>query len=131
MLAFLRTFLAVLLALAVAASVPLLVGLVILVASQDPGIEAGTWLVVDLNEPLLEYYPPTTLRTIFRDRPTCLMEVLDGTDDMKTLIQQKALMENLREQAVKDGMTTLMQDGIRKIFEGVTDISQVRKVCIK
>ncbi len=62
---------------------------------------------------------------------TCLMEVLDGTDDMKTLIQQKALMEDLRERAVKDGMTTLMQDGIRKVFEGVTDIAQVRKVCVK
>jgi len=62
---------------------------------------------------------------------TCLMEILDGTDDMKTLIQQKALMEDLREHAVKDGMTTLMQDGIRKVFLGVTDILQVRKVCIK
>jgi type II secretory ATPase GspE/PulE/Tfp pilus assembly ATPase PilB-like protein len=62
---------------------------------------------------------------------TCLMEILDGTDDMKTLIQQKALMENLRKQAIKDGMTTLMQDGIRKVFLGVTDILQVRKVCIK
>ena len=59
------------------------------------------------------------------------MEILDGTDDMKTLIQQKALMEDLRERAVKDGMTTLMQDGIRKVFLGVTDILQVRKVCIK
>jgi type II secretory ATPase GspE/PulE/Tfp pilus assembly ATPase PilB-like protein len=62
---------------------------------------------------------------------TCLMEILDGTDDTKTLIQQKALMEDLREQAVKDGMTTLMQDGIRKVFTGITDISQVRKVCVK
>ena len=50
---------------------------------------------------------------------------------MQALIQGKAKMEELREQAVKDGMTTLMQDGIRKVFLGVTDIKQVRKVCIK
>jgi type II secretory ATPase GspE/PulE/Tfp pilus assembly ATPase PilB-like protein len=40
-------------------------------------------------------------------------------------------MEEIRGQAVEDGMTTLMQDGIRKVFLGVTDLIQVRKVCIK
>ena len=62
---------------------------------------------------------------------TGLVELLDGTDEMKSLIQGKAKMELLREQAVKDGMTTLMQDGIRKVFLGQTDLQQVRKVCIK
>ena len=50
---------------------------------------------------------------------------------MKSLIQGRAKMEELRDQAIKDGMTTLMQDGIRKVFLGLTDIQQVRKVCIK
>jgi len=40
-------------------------------------------------------------------------------------------MEELRKQAMKDGMTTLMQDGIRKVLLGQTDMIQVRKVCIK
>jgi len=62
---------------------------------------------------------------------TALIEILDGTDKMKSLIQGKAKMETLREQAAKDGMTTLMQDGIRKVFLGITDIQQVRRVCIK
>lgn len=62
---------------------------------------------------------------------TGIHELLDGTDNMKSLIQGKAKMEDLREQATKDGMTTLMQDGIRKVFLGLTDIQQVRKVCIK
>ena len=62
---------------------------------------------------------------------TAIVELLDGTDILKSLIQGKAKMEDLREQAVKDGMTTLMQDGIRKVFLGVTDFQQVRKVCIK
>lgn len=69
-------------------------------------------------------------QTGYRGR-TALMELLDGTDDMKALIQGKARMEELREQAVKDHMTSLMQDGIRKVFLGVTDLPQVRKVCIK
>ena len=60
-----------------------------------------------------------------------LHELLMGTDEMKKLIQGKAKMEDLRIQALKDGMTTLKQDGIAKIFEGNCDLIQVRKVTIK
>jgi type II secretory ATPase GspE/PulE/Tfp pilus assembly ATPase PilB-like protein len=60
-----------------------------------------------------------------------LHELLSGTDEMKKLIQQKSRMEMLRTQAIKDGMTTLKQDGIEKIFDGYCDLLQVRRVCIK
>jgi type II secretory ATPase GspE/PulE/Tfp pilus assembly ATPase PilB-like protein len=59
------------------------------------------------------------------------MEVLEGTEEMRALIQSKANAEIIREQATDDGMKTLLQDGIRKVFLGLTDIQQVRKVCIK
>jgi type II secretory ATPase GspE/PulE/Tfp pilus assembly ATPase PilB-like protein len=68
--------------------------------------------------------------TGYRGR-TGIHELLVGTDDMKTLIQSRAKMEDLRGQAIKDGMATLMQDGVRKVFNGETDLIQVRKVCIK
>ncbi len=58
-------------------------------------------------------------------------ELLMGTDEQKKLIQLKAKMEDIRDQAIKDGMTTLKQDGLEKIFSGSTDLLQVRKVCIK
>ena len=58
-------------------------------------------------------------------------ELLMGTDEQKRLIQSCAKMEEIRDQAVKDGMTTLKQDGIEKIFAGHSDLLQVRKVCIK
>jgi type II secretory ATPase GspE/PulE/Tfp pilus assembly ATPase PilB-like protein len=58
-------------------------------------------------------------------------ELLVGTTEMKTLIQQRAKMEDIRDQALTDGMTTLKQDGIEKIIGGHTDLLQVRKVCIK
>jgi len=60
-----------------------------------------------------------------------LHELLMGTDKVKKLIQQKAKIEEIRNQAIKDGMTTLKQDGIEKIFAGYTDLLQVRKVCIR
>ena len=60
-----------------------------------------------------------------------LHELLMGTDDMKRLIQDRAKINAIRAQAVKDGMMTLKQDGIEKIFSGKLDLLQVRKVCIK
>lgn len=58
-------------------------------------------------------------------------ELLVGTDPIKKLIQKKAPVDELREQAIADGMTTLLQDGIWKVFEGLTDLKQVRSVCIR
>ena len=63
---------------------------------------------------------------------TPIFELLKGTDDMKTLIQQRVSIGDLRRQAAeRDGMTTLMQDGIRKVCLGLTDLKQIRRVCIK
>ena len=58
-------------------------------------------------------------------------ELLEGTDEIKHLIQIKANMIDIREQARADGMTTLKQDGILKVFKGMTDIRQIRSVCMK
>ena len=33
--------------------------------------------------------------------------------------------------ALEEGMRTLKQDGIEKVLMGITDIQQVRAVCIK
>ncbi len=60
-----------------------------------------------------------------------LHELLMGTEEMKLLIQNKAKVDEIRARAVKDGMTTLKQDGIEKIFGGHLDLLQVRKVCIR
>jgi type II secretory ATPase GspE/PulE/Tfp pilus assembly ATPase PilB-like protein len=60
-----------------------------------------------------------------------LHELLSGTDPMKALIKRKSEIELIRRQAIDDGMTTLKQDGILKCFSGLTDMKEVRKVCIK
>jgi len=58
-------------------------------------------------------------------------ELLVGSDNIKRLIQKHSAVEVLREQAIKEGMTTLLQDGIQKSIKGFTDFKQVRRVCIK
>jgi len=59
-----------------------------------------------------------------------LFELLTGTDKIKKLIQNKNPMDIIRTQAIQDGMATLKQDGIEKVFSGYLDLFQVRKVCI-
>jgi type II secretory ATPase GspE/PulE/Tfp pilus assembly ATPase PilB-like protein len=58
-------------------------------------------------------------------------ELLLNTDTIKRLIQKHASVEEIREAAIAEGMTTLLQDGLQKAIRGVTDAKQVRRVCIK
>ncbi len=60
-----------------------------------------------------------------------LHELLIGTDEIKRLIRNMRNVDEIRAQAENDGMTTLKQDGIEKIFSGSLDLLQVRKVCIR
>nr|MCU0555348.1 type II secretion system protein GspE [Syntrophales bacterium] len=58
-------------------------------------------------------------------------ELLVANDNVKRLIARKATVEDLRNAAIQEGMSTLLQDGIKKVIEGITDFEQVRRVCIK
>ncbi len=58
-------------------------------------------------------------------------ELMIGSDEVKRMIVRRAPIEELRNQAIAEGMTTLLQDGIDKVFRGFTDFKQVRAVCIK
>jgi type II secretory ATPase GspE/PulE/Tfp pilus assembly ATPase PilB-like protein len=46
-------------------------------------------------------------------------------------VQKHETVEVLRNKAMSEGMTTLLQDGIIKAIKGLTDFKQVRRVCIK
>jgi type II secretory ATPase GspE/PulE/Tfp pilus assembly ATPase PilB-like protein len=60
-----------------------------------------------------------------------LHELLMGSDDIKRLIQEHARVAEILAVALENGMRTLKQDGIEKVLQGITDIHQVRAVCIK
>jgi type II secretory ATPase GspE/PulE/Tfp pilus assembly ATPase PilB-like protein len=60
-----------------------------------------------------------------------LHELLIGTDPVKKAIQEHARVAELFAIALEEGMRTLKQDGIEKVLGGITDIHQVRAVCIK
>ncbi|KRB73550.1 GspE/PulE family protein [Noviherbaspirillum sp. Root189] len=60
-----------------------------------------------------------------------LHELMIGTDKLKRLIQEHSRVAVMLAAALEDGMLTLKMDGIEKILSGITDIKQVRAVCIK
>lgn len=60
-----------------------------------------------------------------------LHELLTASDEIKKNIQEHARVAEMLVTALGDGMRTLKQDGIEKVLQGVTDIHQVRVVCIK
>jgi type II secretory ATPase GspE/PulE/Tfp pilus assembly ATPase PilB-like protein len=60
-----------------------------------------------------------------------LHELLIGTDNLKKQIQEHARVAELFATGLEEGMRTLKQDGIEKVLSGVTDMHQVRAVCIK
>ena len=57
-------------------------------------------------------------------------ELMEGTAEIKKLIKKQATTDIIFKQAMEQGMTTLKQDGILKVFQGITDISEIRRVCI-
>lgn len=60
-----------------------------------------------------------------------LHELLIATDALKKLIQEHARVAEMLATALEEGMRTLKMDGIEKVLQGITDIAQVRAVCIK
>ncbi len=60
-----------------------------------------------------------------------LHELLVGSDGVKRLIQEKARVAEILALALNEGMRTLKMDGIEKVLQGLTDLKQVRSVCIK
>lgn len=105
---------------------------------SDPQASANA-----INKEWLERYAKDGKFTLYRAKgcPTCsdtgykgrvgLHELLVGSDTVKKLIQEKARVAEILACALNEGMRTLKMDGIEKVLQGITDIKQVRAVCIK
>ena len=60
-----------------------------------------------------------------------LHELMIASDAVKKLIQERARVTDLFVKSVEEGMSTLKMDGMDKVMMGLTDMKQVRTVCIK
>lgn len=59
-----------------------------------------------------------------------LFELLLSSKTIKKQIIDKASAEELKQEAINDGMTVLLQEGLHLVFAGKTDIKQVMATCI-
>lgn len=56
---------------------------------------------------------------------TGIFEILCTSDEIKTLLLREATASNLRNQAIKEGMVSLLKDGMYKVKENITTPSEV------
>jgi type IV pilus assembly protein PilB len=54
-----------------------------------------------------------------------IFELMLMTSKIRELTFQGASTQNIRKEALKSGMSTLYDDGIRKVLEGITTIEEV------
>ena len=100
---------------------------------NDYGMEHFEGTGIEYSDELRLYTPvgcDECSQTGYKGRMV-IHELMEGTPRIKQMIKERANLEDLLSQAMKEGMTTLKQDGIEKVFRGLTDISEVRRVCIK
>jgi type IV pilus assembly protein PilB len=60
-----------------------------------------------------------------------IFELMMMTSKIRELSFQGAPTQDIRKEAIKGGMTTLYDDGIRKVLEGITTIDEVFRVAKK
>ena len=60
-----------------------------------------------------------------------LHELLIGSDAIKRSIQEHARVADVFVTGIAEGMRTLRMDGMEKVLTGVTDLKQVRAVCVR
>jgi type IV pilus assembly protein PilB len=80
------------------------------------------------NEPVFDIYNkvgcPACSGTGYKGR-LGLYEVMPLSADIKEMILNRASSAEIKDQAIKDGMVTLREDGILKLREGITSLEEV------
>jgi len=94
------------------------------------------------EEKLAKLNQPITKIPFYRPKPTkeCpdgykgrigIFEVLPVTQTIKELIVKEATADQIEEQAKKEGMITMVEDGFVKAAQGITSIEEVLRVIIE
>jgi type IV pilus assembly protein PilB len=57
-----------------------------------------------------------------------IFEVLDIDDDVRELITNRANADQIKQKAIDNGMTTMMEDGLKKAIAGKTTLEEIFRV---
>ncbi|HXK32309.1 MAG: hypothetical protein A2Z68_00240 [Candidatus Nealsonbacteria bacterium RBG_13_38_11] len=58
---------------------------------------------------------------------TAIFEILELTEEVRSLVTSEASMDAIRKKAIEQGMTTMVYDGITKALMGITTLEEVRR----
>ncbi len=97
----------------------------------------------DFERGLLEEYSNGHGNVVYKGKgcPECLntgylgrigiFELLTLNSKLRHMVQEKASSEEIKAEAVKDGMLTLRQDGIKRALAGDTSLAEIMRVTIE
>jgi general secretion pathway protein E len=97
----------------------------------------------DFERRLLDEYTNGSGNSVYKGRgcPECLntgflgrigiFELLTLNSKIRHMVQEKASSEEIKAEAIKDGMLTLRQDGISRALAGDTSLSEIMRVTIE
>jgi len=64
------------------------------------------------------------------DSRTAIFEVLEITEGIRKLIVRKEAAEVIKRRAMREGMSTMVHDGVTKALIGITTLDEIRKVAM-
>jgi len=107
--------------------------------SYRPSIQEVDDLAKEFGPGFDQYIPSSKSISLYRAKGcaqcnngyrgrTGVHELMTSTTQIKNLIKRRSPTEEIREQAINDGMLTLKQDAIIKVLQGMSDLAQVRSV---
>jgi general secretion pathway protein E len=82
------------------------------------------------GKPLTLHHPkgcPECAQTGYAGRIS-ILEMLPMTDPLRSLVMKHAISSELRAAAVREGMVTMYEDGLRKAVRGITTVEEVLRV---
>ncbi|ORU89941.1 MAG: type IV-A pilus assembly ATPase PilB [Cycloclasticus sp. symbiont of Poecilosclerida sp. M] len=59
---------------------------------------------------------------------TGIFQVMPITDEMESLIVANASTQDLEKQSASEGVFTLRQSGLKKVFEGITSLEEINRI---
>lgn len=98
--------------------------------AYEPSAEERELLNISETEPVKIYKPCGCVNcdnTGYRGR-IGVYEIMEVTHDLKIIISKGGSADDIKEQALKEGMNTLRMSATRYVLEGITSVSEMKKV---
>ena len=98
---------------------------------QDIGVEPYlicSSLLASLAQRLLRRVAPTSDGSVGYEGRLAIYEIMMISDDIRRLTMATADARAMRTQAIKDGMRSMLEDGLDKVARGLTTEEELRRV---